>query len=980
MTTLSPGVGRYKKAQIHLYAHVSKWTAAVARSLRFLWSPPKSPRFSAWPAALIGIVVLKTILSLVLKPDSVLLAYSGIPYFLLLLLATGFAIRNGIRNTLRSRPFWLSLAIAYGLWVLDQSIYLYYQFGPHIEVPDDSIADPVLFLHVGFIMAAVATLPHRDASERRLHAVIINALLTVVFWSFLYFYVVFPYQLFSNANGYALSFDTLYLLENWALILAVGFLTVRASAPWRSIYLHLLGASTLYALSSVVANLAIDAGGYVNGKLYGVGLTAAVCWFVWIPLRARQLAGNRLRVARTDSKQRSQASSWAMVAAVLISIPIVWEVLRRSEATDLRRFRMLVAVGAIICLATAAFLKEYFAKSDLAAHLGSANDRLRLAMGSGKAVGWEWDVKTSQVSWFGELKTNFGIDSESNYVERAADFFHRYVHPEDREQVVEAVVDARRDHRLYEGEFRVVWPDGTVRWVDAKGEFQYSSKGQPERMLGMAVNITERKQLQSELIESQDRIVAIVASAMDAIIGVDDAQRIVLFNAAAQRMFDCPGEDAIGSSIERFIPLRFRAQHSTYIRHLGETGSSGRAMGMLGTLWGLRANGDEFPIEASISHSNFSGKLFFTVIIRDVTEQKRAEQALRKSEERFRLFMDHSPAIAWMKDEQGQYIYMSETYLQHFGIRPEDRQGKTDFEIYPRAIAEEFRKNDRAVLTAGEPIEVIEEAIGLDGEPCTWLAYKFPFQDTSGQLFVGGIGIDITERKKARESLQALTRQLIYTQEEERARISRELHDDFSQRLALLGIGLGQLWKILPSEKVAERESVLGMLKATKELSSDLHTLSHELHSSRLEHVGLVSALKGLCKDVSEKQKIEVQFKGCELCFKIPKDVGLCLFRVAQEALGNVVKHSGAKSALVEFGVNEEAVTLRICDSGMGFDPSVKKPNAGIGLIGMSERLRLAGGRLLVKSEPNCGTEILAEVPLITTEDITDQKSQVAGR
>ena len=113
--------------------------------------------------------------------------------------------------------------------------------------------------------------------------------------------------------------------KNWALILALGFLSLRVPAPWRSIYLHLLSASTLYALSSVVANLAIDAEGYANGKLYGVGLTAAVCWFVWIPLRARQLAGSKLREARTDSGQRSPASSWAMVAVVLISVPIVWE-------------------------------------------------------------------------------------------------------------------------------------------------------------------------------------------------------------------------------------------------------------------------------------------------------------------------------------------------------------------------------------------------------------------------------------------------------------------------------------------------------------------------------------------------------------------------------------------------------------------------------------------------------------------------------
>ena len=120
------------------------------------------------------------------------------------------------------------------------------------------------------------------------------------------------------------------------------------------------------------------------------------------------------------------------------------------------------------------------------------------------------------------LKTNFGIDSET-YVESAEEFFQRYVHADDRERVSQAVGDAKRNHGLYEGELRVVWPDGTLRWGTTKGEFQYASKGEPERTLGMEVDITDREQLRTELQESHERIVSIVASAMDAIIAVDDA-------------------------------------------------------------------------------------------------------------------------------------------------------------------------------------------------------------------------------------------------------------------------------------------------------------------------------------------------------------------------------------------------------------------------------------------------------------------------
>ena len=458
-------------------------------------------RFSFWPTALIGIVVIKAVLSLDVKPGSFLLSYSGISYFLLLLLATSFAIRNGIQNTLGRRPFWVFLAIAYGLWALDQCLTLYYELGRHIEAPDSSIADPVLFLHIVPLMAAVATLPHQNVSDRKLYRAILNSLLLLFFWSFLYGYLVFPYQYFPNATSYALRFDILYLLENFALVLVVGVLTLRVQAPWKSIYLHLLGASTLYALSSTVANLAIDSGGYVNGKLYGLGLTASVCWFVWIPLRARQVKGEATAM-RSDRSQSSRGSVWAMLVVVMVSIPIIWELFQRNENTGLRTLRLLVAIVAILCLASAAYIKEYLARRELDFHFGLANDRLRLAMEASASVGWDFEVKSGRNVWFGDLQTIFGIPSDT-YVTTREEFI-RYVHPDDRTRVSEAIADARQNQKLYAAEFRVVQPDGTVRWLAARGKFYYARNGNPERMLGVSLDITERK-LAEEALSCMNR-------------------------------------------------------------------------------------------------------------------------------------------------------------------------------------------------------------------------------------------------------------------------------------------------------------------------------------------------------------------------------------------------------------------------------------------------------------------------------------------
>jgi PAS domain S-box-containing protein len=500
---------------------------------------------ASWPTALIGIVVIKAVLSFALKPGSFLFSYSGISYFLLLLLATGFAIRNGIQNTLGNRPFWVFFAIAYGLWSLDQWLFLYYELVRHVEVPDNSMADPVLFLHVVPFMAAVAALPYSEQSDRKLYRVILNSLSLLFFWGFVYGYAVFPYQfLFSSSArhfSYAMRFDILYLLENLALVLAVFVFGFRVRAPWKSTYLHLLGASTLYALSSAVANLAIDSGGYVNGKLYGLGLTAAVCWFVWIPIGARQVPEAAATATRSESSRSSQGSLWAMIVVVMISIPIAGELFQRNGNAGLRTLRLLIAIAAILCLASAAYLKEYMARRELAFHFGVANDRLRLAMQAGTLVAWESDFKSGREFWFGDLQTIFGISSDT-YATTVEKFIH-CVHPADRPVVSAALADARQQQKLYAAEFRVVRPDGTVRWLAARGKFYYAANGSPDRMLGVSLDITERKSAEAALsrmnrrvIEAEERERSRIARDLHEDVG----QRLALLAIAIEQLKDGP--------------------------------------------------------------------------------------------------------------------------------------------------------------------------------------------------------------------------------------------------------------------------------------------------------------------------------------------------------------------------------------------------------------------------------------------------------
>jgi signal transduction histidine kinase/ABC-type uncharacterized transport system substrate-binding protein len=231
-------------------------------------------------------------------------------------------------------------------------------------------------------------------------------------------------------------------------------------------------------------------------------------------------------------------------------------------------------------------------------------------------------------------------------------------------------------------------------------------------------------------------------------------------------------------------------------------------------------------------------------------------------------------------------------------------------------------------------------------------------------LLIAGLFWQRHQRKSAAGALQKLGGLLIHAQEDERASIARELHDDFSQRLALQCIELTQLEHNLPETQFEGRKRALKLLGETKEMSKDMRALSHQLHSSNLELVGLVSALRGLCAEITKNYEITVHFTEPEFPPKLTKDMELGLFRVAQEALANVIKHSDAGSAHIELGSSGNGVSLRISDKGKGFDPNRKTTSAGIGLESMRERLRVLDGRLSVRSEITRGTEVLAEIPL----------------
>jgi signal transduction histidine kinase len=204
-----------------------------------------------------------------------------------------------------------------------------------------------------------------------------------------------------------------------------------------------------------------------------------------------------------------------------------------------------------------------------------------------------------------------------------------------------------------------------------------------------------------------------------------------------------------------------------------------------------------------------------------------------------------------------------------------------------------------------------------------------------------------------------MTRKLIEAQEHERARIGRELHDDINQRLAMLAVELEQL-KENPSE-VESRVRELG--NWISEISNDVQALSHDLHSSQLEYLGVVAGMKSWCKEFAERQRMQIDCRHDVRC-TLPPEIGLCLFRVLQEALHNAVKHSGVKRIEVQLREESGEIQLIVSDFGKGFDMEAARQGRGLGLTSMRERVRLVKGTIEIQSKPMGGTTIDVRIPL----------------
>jgi PAS domain S-box-containing protein len=349
---------------------------------------------------------------------------------------------------------------------------------------------------------------------------------------------------------------------------------------------------------------------------------------------------------------------------------------------------------------------------------------------------------------------------------------------------------------------------------------------------------------------------------------------------------------------------------------------------------------------------------------------RKAETDLAVSNDRVRLAVDAGKSVAWDWDfKSGQERRFGALYTM-FGISKDNHLGNIrEFRncIYPmdrervwNAIAD--ARTDRKSYSTEFRV------VRTDGT-VRWVTARGEFYYTHHQKASHMLGmlVDVTDRKLAEDALSTLSGRLIEAQEEERRRIAREIHDDYNQRLAVVAIDMEELAENIGHLNGDGTARLRELSNYVSELGADLHALSHRLHSSTLESLGLVAGIEAFCEEFADQQEIQIKFDHENVPSSVPEDAALCLFRIAQEGLRNVKRHSGAKEAEVRLESVDENLRLSISDRGKGFDLNARSKKCGIGIRSMQERLRSLGGHLEIHSRPMEGTRIDAWLRVTST-------------
>ena len=540
----------------------------------------------------------------------------------------------------------------------------------------------------------------------------------------------------------------------------------------------------------------------------------------------------------------------------------------------------------------------------------------------------------------------------------------------------------RKDGTIFPTEHTVVplvdTQGGRVGWVSVvhdnterkrlEQQLQVINEGLELQVAAKTRELQEREQIQHAMLESTDQ--SILLADLDG--------KILMTNEIAAKRFKREPKDLLGVCIFDLMPPELARSRIAIAEEVKKTGKQ--------VVFCDEREGTWFESNA-YPFFNRDGQVERIVLFaRDITEQRRTEIALQESEEKYRALAEASQDMIFIVDANDQILYVNNFAARQLDREPGQLTGGSHSEYFPAEIAAGQHQSILETIQSGRP-KYYERwskfSPELEFYLSTWLV---PLNNPSLQTpAVLGVSRDITALKKAEEELQhsrdeletrvrdrtrelesasqkmrMLTKLVIKAQEDERRRISRELHDDTGHALVTLKYSLAELLNEPPASQSSFQERILDNIKVTDAAMTSIRAIAHSLRPSLLDAGGLNVSLKDFCDDFTRRTKIKVNYDGLELN-TLPDDIAVTLYRFIQEAFSNILKHSRATSVGVKLQYSQQKIILSVSDDGVGIHDA--QDTTGIGLIGLRERIGFLGGELQIKATPRIGTTIKASIP-----------------
>ena len=543
--------------------------------------------------------------------------------------------------------------------------------------------------------------------------------------------------------------------------------------------------------------------------------------------------------------------------------------------------------------------------------------------------------------------------------------FSEFVHPAELSDFMKFFEEMCRIPGIIEStEIRFRHTDGSWRTLEVVGNNLLDDQA----VSGIVLNcrdVSQRKSAEEALRESEKKYRNLIEQANDGIIILQDA-RVKYVN---QRLADLLGytrEDMMDTPHIRYVHPELVSESIERNRRR----TAGEAVETIHENVLRQKGGADIYVEVNAEAILFEGKVSNLVFVRDITARKRAEESLRESQERYRaIFEQAADSIVLIDAETGDLMEFNDMAHESLGFTREEFEKLRipDFEVVESV--EEVARHIKKIVNEGT--DQFETKHKTKGGEIRTIHVSSKAIYVRGKDFIQSIWHDITERKefeavlkKSQQELRRLANKLITAQEVERLRLARELHDDISQRLAVLSIEAGKIEQLLKATPERFLDKFRWMQDELVNLSSDIHAISLRLHPSILEDLGLSDAIKSESDAIIKREGIVINYEPGSVPPDLSKDVALCFYRIFQEGLSNVAKHARATEVNIYLSCHKNQIQLSIEDNGQGFDLNKMDKKPGLGLASMEERIRFIGGNFNIRSKSGEGTYIAVKAPL----------------